>query len=162
MDVTEADIANIMIKLESELKEISKTNKDNATLIQISADFKELKEVIQYFETSIDSIKTNNEDFKEIMKETVKNILDLKQKMLRGTITREELDLKLAKLTDTLKTKTLSKTTKIKTFIDKFISPKIVIFLVALILIILLAIFNPSKADHIIHDFTPIINHLTK
>ena len=162
MDVTEADIANIMIKLESELKEISKTNKDNATLIQISADFKELKEVIQYFETSIDSIKTNNEDFKEIMKETVKNILDLKQKMLRGTITREELDLKLAKLTDTLKTKTLSKTTKIKTFIDKFISPKIVIFLVALILLILLAIFNPSKADHIIHDFTPIINHLTK
>ena len=162
MDVTEADIANIMIKLESELKEISKTNKDNATLIQISADFKELKEVIQYFETSIDSIKTNNEDFKEIMKETVKNILDLKQKMLRGTITREELDLKLAKLTDTLKTKTLSKTTKIKTFIDKFISPKIVIFLVALILLILLVLFNPSKADHIIHDFTPIINHLVK
>jgi uncharacterized UPF0160 family protein len=155
MDVKKEDITKILDKLEKELKELPNQN-DNSTLIEISAEFKEIKEVIQYFETSIDSLKTQNEDFKEIMKETIKDILTLKQKMLEGTITRPELNKKLADITDLLSAKQSSFPERFKIYMNTIITPKIVIISIAIIMFISLLVFQPEIAKDVAHEFAPV------
>ena len=84
MNVTHQEIKNIFKKLDEELHELQYTNNVEA-LIQISADFKDIKEVIQYFESSLDTVKTQNESLKETLKETIREMLNVKHVLLTNS-----------------------------------------------------------------------------
>jgi len=155
MNITVEEIDNIFKRLEEDLKCIVSEH-DNSTLINISAEFKEIKEVIQYFETSIDSLRTQNENLKDIISDTVKELINTKKKMLNGMITKEELSKELSELATSLKTTKSGKMDKIKKYISS-ISPKMMIIIVAIILFLLFALIEPKVADDTLHTLGPAI-----
>ena len=158
MEVSKQDIQKIFDKLDEELHELQ-YHSNTSALIQISADFKDIKEVIQYFESSIDTLKTQNESLKEILKESVREMCAVKTKMLEGIITRDELNNELAKITEKVLNKPSTTPThiRIKEYLNGAISPKMVVIAVALILLISAFAYKPELAKEVLHEITPFV-----
>jgi len=159
MKVTKQEIRRIFEKLDKELHELQ-FQQNTSTLIQISADFKDIKEVIQYFENSIDSLKTQNEAFKEILKESVREMCIIKEKMLDGIISRDELMKELNELSHKVLTEQHTETAihiKVKKYLNNAISPKMLIVAIAIILLISSLTYNPEVTKEVLHEISPII-----
>jgi len=150
--VTDDEINNIFKKFETELKNIPDTS-NIAALIQISSDFKDIKEVIQYFESSIDSLKTQNENFKEIVKEIIRDILSLKKRTLEESISRQELDDKLNEILNSLKVEQEPFHKRLKNYLNLIITPKIMVIIISILMFISLLIFKPDIAKDVAHEF---------
>lgn len=157
MNVTREEIKNIFKKLDEELHELQYSNNTN-TLIQISSDFKDIKEVIQYFEASMDTAKTQNEGLKETIKETIREMLIIQEKMLDGIIPRAELREELNKISKRLEVvQPKSAFTKFKEKLDTMITPKILIIAIAGIIAVTLFAFKPDFTKEFLHEFKPVI-----
>jgi predicted PurR-regulated permease PerM len=158
MNVSKKDIRRIFTKLDQELHELQFQNNTSA-LIQISADYKDIKEVIQYFESSLDTLKTQNESLKEILKDSIREMCVINEKMLDGIITKEEVDDKLTIIASNL-INTTSNTPlhqKVKEFFNNAISPKMIVIAIAVIFLISAFLFKPALTKDIIHEITPLV-----
>jgi len=166
MNITKSDILLIFKKLEEQLKDISPHYNNNNALIQISADYKEIKEVIQYFESAIDSLNTQNESLKDIFKDTLKDLCDANIKIIEGSISKDEFHKIMVEIEKKADKELASTKTpqnkKIKNYINDFITPKIIIVFIGIIIIGILLIIRPKVTEKVIHDIVPISKDIKK
>lgn len=158
MDNYKKEIQKIVKKLEDDLQHLQFQNNTSA-LIQISADFKDIKDVIQYFEASIDTLKTQNESLKDILGDYVSDIALVKEKMLDGMVTKQELFAAIKVLSDDLEKVPLKYPMhkRIKKYLNESISPKMLIIAIAIIAIVLAFTFKPDLTKEMLQEFKPVI-----
>ncbi len=138
------DIKAIIKKLDENLSSTqSQTN--NKLLIQISSDFKDIVEVIQYFEQSIDSLRTQNEGIKDTFREAINDILEINEKIIDGAISLSEVQNKLKSVSESFDLNGPSLTKKIGTAISNILTPKFLFLLTVLFIMFSFYFYNSDK-----------------
>jgi len=153
MNSTKKEIRDILKKLDDELHELDAGINIHA-LTQISADHKDILEVIQYFEQRIDSIRTQNEALQDIFRDTIRDMLNIKEKMADDIISNNDLKKELDEIVIKLENAPIKVNKSlfqiIKETLNKIITPKIALVSLAVILILSVFIFMPDKTIQLV------------
>lgn len=143
------EINDILLDLDATMHSIDTSGNNNKSLITISANHKNIQEVIQYFTETIDSVRTQNEALRDILTDIIKNMLLIKKKLIDEIYFTSEIEQLKA---DIEKLKDKSAFQKSMVALNENIPTKVLIIIISASILAIIYIFKPSAVTNAVSD----------